>query len=101
MMENNKNQNQAVEIMAKNFEEIEACVSNIDEVSSHLELVVTELVRSNERIVTGINQISAVTQEVSARASETLSDSEKNAKVVEEITDVVININEQARRLHG
>ena len=101
MMQNNKNQNQAVETMAKNFEEIESCVSNINEVSSHLDLVVTELVCSNERIVTGINQISAVTQEVSARASETLSDSEKNSKVVEEIADVVINMNEQARRLNG
>lgn len=100
MMENSKSQNQEVGTMAKNFEEIEICVSNINEVSSALNSIVTELVSSNERIVNGINQISAVTQEVSARANETLSDSEKNSVVVEEITNVVININEQAKRLH-
>ena len=100
MMENNRNQNHAVETMAENFGEIEKCVSNINEVSADLDNVVSELVRSNESIVTSINQVFAVTEEVSARANETLSDSEKNAAVVEEITVAVVNINHQAKRLH-
>ena len=59
-----------------------------------------ELVKSNESIITSINQVSAVTEEVSARANETLSDSEKNSQVVKEITKAVVNINNQAKRLH-
>ena len=100
MMENNKTQNQAVETMAATFEDIEQCVSNIEEVSSNLESVVEELVRSNETIVNGINMISSVTQEVSARASETLDDTEKNTHVVEEVTDVVFAIYEKAKQLN-
>lgn len=100
MMENNKEQNQAVETMATTFEEIERCVTNIQEVSSSLELVVKELVRSNESIVNGINMVSSVTQEVSARASETLEDSENNSQVVEEVTGVILSINEKAQHLN-
>lgn len=100
MMENNKSQNQAVETMAGTFEEIESCVSNIQEVSSSLEKVVTELVRSNESIVNGINMVSSVTQEVSARANETLEDSEKNSVVVEEVSDTIFAINEKAKQLN-
>lgn len=100
MMENNKTQNHAVETMAATFEDIEQCVSNIEEVSSNLENVVEELVRSNETIVNGINMISSVTQEVSARASETLGDTERNTHVVEEVTDVVFAIYEKAKQLN-
>lgn len=100
MMENNKSQNQAVETMAATFEDIEQCVSNIEEVSVDLENVVQELVHSNETIVNGINMISSVTQEVSARASETLEDTEKNTYVVEEVTDVVFAIYEKAKQLN-
>lgn len=100
MMENNKTQNQAVETMASTFEDIEQCVSNIDEVSANLENVVTELVRSNETIVNGINMISSVTQEVSARANETLEDTEKNTRVVEEVTDVIFSIYAKAKQLN-
>ncbi len=100
MMENNKSQNQAVETMAGTFEEIQNCVGNIQEVSSNLELVVTELVRSNEAIVNGINMVSSVTQEVSARANETLEDSEKNTIVVEEVSGSIASINEKAKQLN-
>ncbi len=100
MMENNKNQNESVGTMAETFEKIEECVSNINEVSMDLDKVVMELVKSNESIITSINQVSAVTEEVSARANETLSDSEKNSQVVKEVTKAVVNINNQAKRLH-
>lgn len=100
MMKNNKSQNQIVEMTAGNFEEIEGCVLNIQEVSSSLEKVVRELVHSNESIVNGINMVSSVTQEVSARANETLEDSERNSFVVEEISETIFDINEKAKKLN-
>lgn len=100
MMQNNKTQNAAVETMATTFEDIEQCVENIQQVSVNLENVVAELVRSNETIANGINMISSVTQEVSARANETLEDTEKNAVVVEEVTDVIFAIYEKAKQLN-
>lgn len=100
MMDNNKTQNQAVETMAATFEDIESCVTNIQEVSVDLEHVVNELVRSNETIVNGINTISSVTQEVSAHANETLEETEKNTTVVEEVTDFIFAIYEKAKQLN-
>jgi len=100
MMDNNKTQNHAVETMATTFEDIETCVANIQEVSTNLENVVRELVRSNEMIVSGINTISSVTQEVSAAANETFEETEKNETVVEEVTDFIFAIYEKAKQLN-
>ncbi len=99
LMESNKEQNKAVEIMAQNFEEIEVCVGNIDKVSEDLERVVTELAKTNESIAVGINNVSGVTQEVSARANETLSESERDRLVVEEITNVIVDLNKKSKIL--
>lgn len=101
LMENNKEQNHAVETMADTFEKIQVCASNINEVSADLEKVMAELSKKNEGIVTGINTVSAVTEEVSARATETLSGSENDAIVVDEITDVIVNLNEKAKQLNN
>ena len=100
LMDSNKEQNQSVETMAQNFEEIEHCVHNINEVSANLDQVIRDLAQTNESIITSINNVSAVTEEVSARANETLSESEKDALVVEEITKVIVDINNKAKQLH-
>ena len=100
MMNNSKEQNQAVQIMAQSFEEIESCVGSIEQVGTSLEMVVSELIKTNENMVSSINTVSGVTEEVSARASETLSSSENDELVVREVTEMIININEQARKLN-
>lgn len=100
LMDSNKEQNQSVEVMAQNFEKIEACAHNISEVSDSLESVINGLVKANENMVANINTVSAVTQEVSARANETLSDSETDTLVVEEITRVIIGLNDKAKKLN-
>ncbi len=100
LMESNKEQNQSVETMANNFEKIESCARNIFEVSDNLENIVTELAKTNENMVANINNVSAVTQEVSARANETLSESETDTLVVEEITQVIVNLNDKAKQLN-
>lgn len=99
LMESNKQQNHSAETMAENFEKIEGCAVNIAQVSESLEDVVAVLAKLNEVIVGNIDTVSAVTEEVSARASQTLSESEKDALVVEEITKVIVNINNKAKQL--
>jgi len=101
LMESNNAQNMAAETMAETFTQIESCVSNIDEVTSDLGLVVSELVKANENMVTNINNVSAVTEEVSARANETLSGSENDAVVVDEVAKVIVEINENAKKLNA
>lgn len=100
LMESNIAQNQAVETMAANFEQIEASSRNIYEASDGLAAVIGKLAVSNASIVDSINNVSSVTQEVSARANETLSESESNALVVEEITNLIKELNEKAKQLN-
>ncbi|MBQ7919198.1 MAG: hypothetical protein IJ324_04550 [Lachnospiraceae bacterium] len=100
LMESNTEQNQSVETMALNFEKIERCSRSIFEVSDGLEDVIDELAKSNEMIVQSINSVSSVTEEVSARANETLSESERDALVVDEITKVIIELHDKAKQLN-
>lgn len=100
LVESNKEQNRSAGTMARNFEEIEKCSRRIYEVSADLESVVKELVKSNEAIVENINTVSAVSEEVSAHANQTLEESEKNAMVVEDITRVIAELNEKAKQLN-
>ena len=100
LMESNEKQNNSAETMAKNFEKIEACAGNISNVSVTLEEVVGVLAQLNSAIVGGIDNVSAVTEEVSARASQTLEESENDAQVVEDITRVIEEINDKAKRLN-
>lgn len=99
LIDNNREQNSAVNTMAETFEKIEKSVENINSFSLDLEKIMAELSVTNESIVSNINNISAVTEEVSARASETLADSERNAQIVEDVTSVIVNLNEKAKNL--
>ena len=65
-----------------------------------MEVVVRELAKSNESIVENINTVSAVSEEVSAHASVTLAESEANAKVVDEVTKVIMALNDKAKELN-
>lgn len=100
LMESNKEQNRSAETMAHNFEKIEECSGSIYKVSHELEMVISELVKLNEIIVQNINSVSAVTEEMSARAGETLTESGNNAAIVEEVTKVIVEINDKAKQLN-
>ena len=100
LMESNEKQNHSAETMAENFANIEKCAANISEVSVTLEDVISVLANLNEAIVGNIDNVSAVTEEVSARASQTLEESASDAQVVEEITKVIVEINDKAKQLN-
>lgn len=100
LMESNKEQNQSAGTMVRTFEEIETNTQDIGKVSRALEEVICELAKSNRSISESVNTVSAVTEEVSARANETFSESEVNASVVEEIARVIVDLNEKAKELH-
>lgn len=100
LVESNKEQNNAAQEMAESFEKIEGYTRSIGEVSLTLEDVVGELEKTNKVIIEGIGNVSAVTEEVSARATETFSVSENNAETVEEIANVIVELNNKAQKLH-
>ena len=100
MVESNKEQNHSAETMAENFQSIESSAARISDVSASLEDVIRVLAELNNAIVGNIDTVSGVTEEMSAKASQTYSESESNAVVVEEIAKVMVEINDKAQKLN-
>ena len=101
MVESNKEQNHSAETMAENFQSIESSAARISEVSTSLEDVIRVLAELNSAIVGNIDTVSGVTEEMSAKASQTYSESESNAIVVDEIAKVMGEINQKAQKLNA
>jgi methyl-accepting chemotaxis protein len=75
---------------------------NIDEISTHskkLSGTVSELSVANKTIVDSIQTISAITEEVSAHATETYNISENNQKIVDSVLNVVNTLESDAKKL--
>jgi methyl-accepting chemotaxis protein len=66
-----------------------------------LEKVVSDLATANSGIVESVQTISAITQEVSAHASETYNVSDKNSEIVSQVTALVQELNVQAQSLNA
>ena len=84
---------------AKSFGIISENVDDIHNQSSNLDELVEKLASSNEEIMRSIETISAMTEEVTAHATETLNISENNQEIVEHINGLVTNLSEDAEEL--
>ena len=88
---------------ADSFTEISGIVDIIKELTSNLDSVVESLANANKEIVNSIQTTSAVTEEVTAHATQTCTVSEENQRIVRHINEIVTSLNEDARELkeHG
>ncbi len=84
---------------ATDFNSIADNIRNISEHSTQLEDTVEQLVSANTVIVDSIQTISAITEEVSAHASETYSISEQNQQIVNNVMGIVDQLNMDADKL--
>lgn len=100
LMDNNAKQNESAATVADSFEKISESTGSADEQVQKLGNVVGKLADANSVIVDSVQTISAVMQEVSAHSGETYDISDKNAGIVVNVTKLVEQINEQARRLN-
>lgn len=99
LVESNKEQNVAANQTAESFTVIKKNSQSVNTLSAELEKVTANLAVANEVIVDRINNISAITEEVSARTSETFSASEKDSIIVSEVTELVNALNLKAQEL--
>ena len=99
LVESNKEQNVAANQTAESFTVIKKNSQSVNTLSAELEKVIANLAVANEVIVDRINNISAITEEVSARTSETFSASEKDSIIVSEVTELVNALNLKAQEL--
>ena len=84
---------------ADSFEKISGTVDTIKKHTADLYGVVGRLASANEEIVNSIQTASAVTEEVTAHATETLDTSKKNQQIVTHINSLVENLSEDAEKL--
>ena len=64
-----------------------------------LEELVDKLALANNEIVKSIQNVSAITEEVSAHANETCDSSETNVQIVKEVSDIVADLSNKASEL--
>lgn len=84
---------------AASFEQISESVDVIKEHTSELDAIVERLASANDEIVNSIQTASAITEQVTAHATETYSISEENQRIVEHINTLVDDLNDDAAEL--
>lgn len=99
LIEVNKRQTASANDAASNFTKIAHNANTIEENSEQLGSIVKELAIANASIVESIQNISAITEEVSAHASVTYTSSEQNSDIVETVSAIVLSLNDQAESL--
>lgn len=80
-----ESQNETTEKTAESFTVIEKNSDNVYGHSNELAAYVTKLANANKKIIDSISTISAISEEVAAHASDTLSATESNNVIVEEL----------------
>lgn len=95
----NQEQGISAEKTVASFEAISNEINNVKNESENLNIVVNNLAKANKEIIDNIQTISAITEEVSAHSNETVSISEDNKQIVDEINNIVERLNEEAKVL--
>lgn len=80
-----ESQNETTEKTTESFTVIEKNSDNVYGQSNELAAYVTKLANANKKIIDSISTISAISEEVAAHASDTLSATESNNVIVEEL----------------
>lgn len=99
LLESSRVQNEYVGTTAENFEKIYTSTQGIIKETANLKKAVDVVTKENTQIEENIGQISAVTQEVSARSQETLDACNKNLESIEEVASFMESIKNEARKL--
>lgn len=99
LVDANQKQALSAEDTADSFNMIENKASTIAYSSDELNGIVKMLAKANAEIVESVQNISAITEEVSAHASETFESSQKNVGIVEQVTGIVEMLSEKAEEL--
>lgn len=99
MLESINKQEETIRITADNFEAIEGNTDSIKTSSDELSDAISELEKSNVQIVNSISTISAITEEVSAHANNTVTSCEDNIATVDSVSELAKELRELAGKL--
>lgn len=99
--ESNKANEESTRMVTESFQGIANGTQSVGGRTQELMGIVEELEKANKEIVESIQTISAITEEVSAHASETYSACEDNELLLESATNVVQGLNRDAEQLQA
>ena len=99
MLDLNDSQNEIINSTFGSFKDV---LNNVEEVSNKTDKLNEEvdgLTLNNQNIVKNISSLSAVSEEVTASASETLNVSEKDIVIAKDLENTLIELNNEAKKL--
>ena len=99
LLESNKSQEEMINSAANNFADIGKETESIYARSGELNKNIMELTSSNEKIIDSITNVSAISEEVSVHATNTLESCSQTQKAVEQMSDIVTKLADDASRL--
>lgn len=99
LLESNQKQNQCVGRTAENFDKIHESTQVISNQAEQLKQTVDAVSVANAHVVESISNVSAVTEEVTASATETLSGCNSNLESIEKVVNIMEKLGEEARKL--
>ncbi|MBQ7933751.1 MAG: hypothetical protein IJ327_03050, partial [Lachnospiraceae bacterium] len=101
LLESNRFQNEYVGRTAENFREIHSNTMEISQQAEQLQQTVGAVSAANAQVIAGIDNVSAVTEEVTASASETLSSCNRNQESIEKVAQIMEVLGREAKKLQN
>ena len=99
LLASNQNQNEFVGQTAEHFRAIENSAHKISEQALQLKENVESASAANSAVVESIQNVSAVTEEVSASAIATLESCDHNQESIQKLSEIMDNLREEASKL--
>jgi len=99
LLSSNQIQNQSIGRTAENFERIRNSAGVISKYADQLKQTVDTTAVANTKVVQNIDNVSAVTEEVSASATETLDGCNLNLESIEKLMQIMEQLGAEAKKL--
>ncbi len=99
LLECNRLQNEYVDRTADNFSQIDASTKEMAGQADYLKKTVDAVSDANRHVIESIENVSAVTEEVTASASETLESCNLNLASIAKVADIMSKLEEEAKKL--
>ncbi len=99
LLESNQHQNECVGRTAENFDKIHESTRVISGQAEQLKQTVDAVSEANAHVVENISNVSAVTEEVTASATETLANCNNNLESIEKVMRIMEQLGEEAKKL--
>lgn len=92
---------ESTDVVKNNFVGISRGTEDTRKRTEELLAIIEELARANGDIVENIQTISAITEEISAHASETYNVCDENTRMVDSVSRIVDELNQGAQKIRG